>query len=73
MSKFFKTNTTPKVDIKDDGPYSRAGYFRALSKVTFEVEQGELLSVLGHNGAGKSTLINIITGLLSGSDGKVFV
>ena len=38
VSKFFKTTTTPKIDVKDDGPYSRHGFFRALSKVTFEVE-----------------------------------
>jgi hypothetical protein len=38
VSKFFQTNTKPKIDVKEDGPYSRPGYFRALNKVSFEVE-----------------------------------
>lgn len=37
---------------------------RALRNVSFEVQKGELLGVMGHNGAGKSTLINSICGLV---------
>jgi len=44
-----------------------------LNDVHFEVEKGELLSILGHNGAGKSTLINIIIGILSSSEGDVYI
>ncbi|WP_441248522.1 ABC transporter ATP-binding protein [Kitasatospora sp. McL0602] len=43
----------------------------ALSGVSFVVEPGTLLAVVGHNGAGKSTLLNIISGLIRPSSGAV--
>ncbi len=42
-----------------------------LDRVTFEVEPGRLVGVLGHNGAGKSTLFNSLAGLLPGNAGDV--
>lgn len=38
--------------------------FKFIKKVYLEVNDGELLSILGHNGAGKTTLIAILTGIL---------
>ena len=43
----------------------------ALSEISFEVEQGELLSIIGPNGSGKTTLFNIITGFLRADRGRV--
>jgi ABC-type multidrug transport system ATPase subunit len=37
----------------------------ALMNITFEIDNNELMAVLGHNGAGKTTLINILTGVSS--------
>jgi ABC-type branched-subunit amino acid transport system ATPase component len=45
----------------------------ALSEVSFEVEQGELLSIIGPNGSGKTTLFNIITGFLRADHGRVWL
>jgi nitrate/nitrite transport system ATP-binding protein len=41
--------------------------------VTFGVEQGEFVSVIGHSGCGKSTILSIIAGLVPASEGYVFV
>jgi nitrate/nitrite transport system ATP-binding protein len=44
-----------------------------FDEVTFGVEKGEFVSVIGHSGCGKSTILNIIAGLDRPSDGYVFV
>ncbi|OCX72535.1 ABC transporter ATP-binding protein [Acidithiobacillus thiooxidans] len=46
-------------------------HFQALDDVSFTVEQGEALGLLGHNGSGKSTLLQIIAGILQPSKGRV--
>ncbi|MBY8882035.1 ABC transporter ATP-binding protein [Actinacidiphila acidipaludis] len=43
----------------------------ALSGVSFAVEPGTMLAVVGHNGAGKSTLLNIVSGLIRPTSGTV--
>lgn len=45
----------------------------ALSDVSFDVQKGEVLGFLGPNGAGKSTVMNIITGYISATEGRVTV
>lgn len=45
----------------------------ALRDVTFHVEKGEIVALLGGNGSGKSTSINIMTGLLKPDAGKVAI
>ncbi|MDD3346464.1 MAG: ABC transporter ATP-binding protein [Oscillibacter sp.] len=47
--------------------------FGALSDVSFAVQKGEVLGIIGHNGAGKSTLLKVISGILKPSNGSVTV
>jgi ABC-type polysaccharide/polyol phosphate transport system ATPase subunit len=47
--------------------------FAALDDITFEVEQGHTLGLLGHNGSGKSTLLKCIAGILTPTRGEVAV
>ena len=45
----------------------------ALSNVSFEVHQGELLALVGPNGAGKSTLFNAIAGVFAPTQGRIWL
>ncbi|RLC59317.1 MAG: ABC transporter ATP-binding protein [Chloroflexi bacterium] len=47
--------------------------FRALEDVTFKVDRGETLGIIGRNGSGKSTALKLIAGVTAPSSGKVFV
>jgi branched-chain amino acid transport system ATP-binding protein len=45
----------------------------ALEGVSFILQRGEILGLIGPNGSGKTTLINVVTGLLPATSGQVFV
>ncbi len=47
--------------------------FWALKDITFKVEQGDRVGILGLNGAGKSTLLKIISGVFKPTEGKITV
>ena len=50
-----------------------AGDLTVLKDITFQVEPGEFISVVGPSGSGKSTLLNMITGVDRPTGGKVFI
>lgn len=47
--------------------------FSALRGVSFQVEKGEVLGIIGRNGAGKSTILKVISGILKPTSGKVTI
>ena len=44
-----------------------------LKNVSFDIEKGTWVSILGHNGSGKSTLAKLLVGLLEADEGEIYV
>ncbi len=59
--------------IEVTGLSKRYGNYLAVKNVSFSIEKGEIVGFLGPNGAGKSTIMNILTGYLSLTRGKVTI
>lgn len=49
------------------------GNFTAIEDIKFEIKEGEIVGLLGQNGAGKSTTMNIITGFIEPTEGRVII
>ena len=49
------------------------GTTKAVDEVSFSVNPGEIIGLLGHNGAGKSTIMKMVTGFLEPSHGQVLI
>lgn len=50
---------------------ARPHIFHALDDVSFTVERGEALGLMGHNGSGKSTLLTLIAGIIPPTSGRI--
>ncbi len=47
------------------------GMIQAIKGISFEVNKGEVIALIGANGAGKTTILHTITGLLNADSGSV--
>ena len=57
------------LEVKDLQVYY--GMIQALKGVSFEVNQGEVIALIGANGAGKTTTLHTLTGLLPAKQGSI--
>ena len=57
--------------LKIEDLYVSYGMINAIKGVSFEVNEGEVVSLIGANGAGKTTILHTITGLLKPKSGSV--
>jgi branched-chain amino acid transport system ATP-binding protein len=59
--------------LKVDNLHVYYGHIHAVQGVSFDVQDGEILTLIGANGAGKSTIIKTITGILKPRQGDVIL
>ena len=52
---------------------SQNGEIEALKNISFDIKEGEYISIIGPSGCGKSTLLSIISGLESKSSGEIYI
>src|SRR5688572_8396359 len=55
-----------KLDRKEEA-------FHALEDINLEIQQGEVLGIVGHNGAGKSTLLKLLSRITAPSRGRIVI
>lgn len=57
--------------LQVNGIIKRFGGLQALSRVTFDLPEGQILGLIGPNGAGKTTLFNVVNGIYSADEGRI--
>ncbi len=74
VSKLYRLYRTPFDRIRELNPLRKSPLhtdFWALRDISFSVERGEVVSLVGPNGCGKSTLLQVISGILQPTTGRV--
>ena len=57
--------------IKINNLSRRYGDYKAVNNVSFTIQRGEIVGLLGHNGAGKTTIMKMMTGFLEPTSGSI--
>lgn len=75
ISKIYNLYNKPSDRLKEAlfSRKSRHTEFAALNDVSFNVNKGEILGIIGENGSGKSTILKIITSVLTPTSGECIV
>ncbi|CCL15252.1 ABC transporter related [Clostridioides difficile T22] len=76
ISKVYKLYEKPIDRLKETIGLSKKVYHTkhyALENLSFQVEKGETIGIIGTNGSGKSTLLKMITGVLTPTSGNIIV
>lgn len=76
VTKIYRLYEKPIDRLKESLSLTHKSYhkdFFALNTISFTVEKGQTVGIIGTNGSGKSTILKIITGVLTPTSGKVEV
>ncbi len=76
VTKVYRLYDRPADRLKESLSIRKKNYhkdFHALRDVSFDVEKGQSVGIIGTNGSGKSTMLKIITGVLTPTEGEVEV
>jgi ABC-type polysaccharide/polyol phosphate transport system ATPase subunit len=68
-----KTNSIKEFAIRTLQGKMKIQKHLALNNVSLQVNQGDILGLIGHNGAGKSTLLKVVSRILKPTEGRVIV
>jgi ABC-2 type transport system ATP-binding protein len=74
VSKSFKIHYERHQSLKERLLHPKTGHsedFSALVDISFQMEEGETVGIIGHNGSGKSTLLKCICGVLQPTSGEI--
>ncbi|MGH9692018.1 MAG: ABC transporter ATP-binding protein [Candidatus Acidiferrales bacterium] len=67
----FRGGTEPRRPLSQKLRWQPKAEIWALRDVSFEVEQGEALGIVGHNGAGKSTILKLLSSITTPTRGEI--
>jgi lipopolysaccharide transport system ATP-binding protein len=74
VSKIYRLYQRPADRIRELFPFTSKTFhqdFWALRDISFQVQKGETLGIVGPNGCGKSTLLQVVCGILQPTEGRV--
>ena len=71
MAVVMETRTVGDVVLKADEVTVTFGAVEALTGVSFEVKEREILAIIGPNGAGKTTMLNVVNGFYHPDSGSI--
>jgi nitrate/nitrite transport system ATP-binding protein len=67
------SNNIPFLRVQDLAKRYAPAAPPVFENVSFDIEQGEFVCIIGHSGCGKSTILNVLAGLETASDGHAFM
>jgi NitT/TauT family transport system ATP-binding protein len=63
----------PMISLRNVGRAFKDGQVQALQNITFDVQDGEFVSLVGPSGCGKTTLLRLIDGLIEADEGDILI